>query len=138
MVCDFERREEAEVIKIMGEELKEVQKFKYLGSMVDSEGGKVAEIAWRISAGCLNWRKCSGMLCDKQIPLRLKRRVYKTGVRPAMINGAECWAISKKEEERLAVTEMGMLSWMCGITRKDRVENGLVRGLVKVLFLPHF
>ena len=30
------------------------------------------------------------------------------------------------------MTEMRMLRWMCGITRKDRVENRLVRGSLMV------
>ena len=32
--------------------------------------------------------------------MKLKRKLYKTVVRPAMVYGSECWALSKQEEQR--------------------------------------
>ena len=45
------------------------------------------EIAKRVGAGWMNWKKCSGLLCDKRMPVKLK--VYRTVVRPAMLYGVE-------------------------------------------------
>ena len=30
------------------------------------------EIAKRVGAGWMNWKKCSGVLCDKRMPVKLK------------------------------------------------------------------
>ena len=41
--------------------------------------------------------------------MKLKNKLYKTVVRPAMVYGSECWALRKQEEQRLHTTEMKML-----------------------------
>ena len=76
------------------------------------------EITKRVGAGWRNWKKCSGVLCDRRMPVKLKGKVYKTVIRPAMLYGAETWATTKRQEKRIEVTEMRMLRWMCGVTRK--------------------
>ena len=91
------------------------------------------EIAKRVGAGWMNWKKCSGVLCDKRMPVKLKGKVYRTVVRPAMLYGAETWATTKRQESRIEVNEMRMLRWMCGVTRKDKIRNEHIRGTTKVV-----
>ena len=62
------------------------------------------------------------MTCDRNIPTKLKDKVYKTAIKPAMVYGAECWAVRKKER-KLHTTEMRMLRWARGKTRLDHVRN---------------
>ena len=59
-----------------------------------------------------------------------------TVVRPAMLYGAETWATTKRQESRIAVNEMRMLRWMCGVTRKDKIRNEHIRGTTKVAQAP--
>ena len=54
--------------------------------------------------------------------------VYKTVIRPAMMYGAETWAVKKK----LDVAEMRMLGWMSGVTKLDRIRNERIRRTTKV------
>jgi len=51
--------------------------------------------------------------------MKKKGMIYKTVVRLAMMYGAETWPIKKAQENKLNVTEMRMLRWMCGITRRE-------------------
>ena len=55
-----------------------VTHFKYLGTSIEEEGGMETEIAKRVGAGWMNWKKCSGVLCDKRMPVKLKGKVYRT------------------------------------------------------------
>ena len=49
-----------------------------------------------------------------------------------MIYGAETWATTKKEK-RLEVYEMRLLRRMLrGVTRKDKIKNEYIRGVVGV------
>ena len=87
---------------------------------MEEEGGMETEITKRVGAGWRKWKKCSGVLCDRRMPVKLKGKLYKTVIRPAMLYGAEMWATTKRPEQRSEVTEMRMLRWMCGVTRKDK------------------
>ena len=78
------------------------------------------------------WKKCSGVLCDRRMPVKLKGKVHKTVIRPAMLYGAETWATTKGQEKRIELTEMRMLRWMCGVTRKDKIRNEHIRGTTRV------
>ena len=52
---------------------------------MEEEGGMETEITKRVGAGWRNWKKCSGVLCDRRMPVKLKGKVYKTVIRPAML-----------------------------------------------------
>ena len=52
------------------------------------------------------------MLCDKKVPIKLKDKVYKMVIKPTMTYGAECWAVRKKDENRLHAAEIRMLATM--------------------------
>ena len=65
------------------------------------------------------------MLCDRRMPVKLKGKVYKTVVRPAMMHGMEATPIKMVNEKR-----MKMLRWMSGVTRRDRITR--IRGTVKM------
>ena len=64
-------------IKMGGANIKRVHKFKYLGSVIDKAGGMEKEISSRIQGGWNNWRKVSGIICDKKVTVRLKGKVHK-------------------------------------------------------------
>ena len=87
--------QEREPVKIIGEELQRVHHFMYLGSSVEETGGMATEITQRMSAAWRNWKRCSGVLCDRRMPVKLKGMVDKTVVRPALLYGAETWATTK-------------------------------------------
>ena len=90
---------------IQGENLERVNTFKYLGATLAENGDLDAEMTHRIQSGWKNWKRISGILCDRRISLRVKGKVYKTVVRPAMMYGAETWAVKKAHEKKLDVAE---------------------------------
>ncbi|XP_065315376.1 uncharacterized protein LOC135924252 [Gordionus sp. m RMFG-2023] len=46
-----------------------VDRFTYLGSMLQQEGGCAKEFNARIQKGWLKWRSISGVMCDKKMPI---------------------------------------------------------------------
>jgi len=79
----------------------------------------------------LKWRRASGVLCNKKVPLKLKGKFYRTAVRPAWLSGTECWAVKSQHENQVSVAEMRMLRWMSGKTRHDRIWNDTIRERVR-------
>ena len=128
-MCNVE--EDAEIF-MQGEKLKRVDAFKYLGSTVQGNGSLNQEINHRIQAGWNNWKKVSGVLCDKRISIKTKGKIYKTCVRPAAMYGSETWPLKKAEENKLNSNEMRMLRWMSGVTKRDMIRNERIRGTTKV------
>ena len=61
--------------------------------------------------------------------MKLKAKVYKTVVRPALLYGAETWETTRGQE----VNEMRMLRWTCGVTRRDTIRNEHIRGTTRVM-----
>nr|CDJ91351.1 endonuclease-reverse transcriptase [Haemonchus contortus] len=114
-------------IKINGTELTRTTTFKYLGSAIASDGSLGFETNSRVNAAWLKWRSMTGVLCDKNIPERLKSKIYRTVIRPVAIYGAECWPATKEVEARLSVMETKMLRWTAGVTRLDRISNDAIR-----------
>ena len=77
-----------------GEELRQVDNFKDRNSETNDKGSMDG---------------MARVICDKGMPKKLKRQIYRTVVRLMLMYGAECWTIKKKEEDLMRRTEMRML-----------------------------
>ena len=81
-------------------------------------------------AGGIIGREC--LECCATGACTIKGKVYRTVVRPALMYGAETWALKKAQETKLEVEDMRMLRWMCGVTKLDKIRNERIRGTTKV------
>nr|XP_009765599.1 PREDICTED: uncharacterized protein LOC104217141 [Nicotiana sylvestris] len=106
--------------------------FKYLGSIIQDNGEIDEDVAHCIEAGWMKWRLASGILCDKNVPPRLKGKFYRMLVRPTMLDGVECWQIKNSHVQKMKVAEMRMLRWISGYTRRDKIRNEAIRDKVGV------
>jgi hypothetical protein len=128
MRCDFSGvGGECGDVSLEGKIVPKRDTFRYLGSMLQSNGDIDEDVCHRINAGWMKWRQASGILCDKKVPQKLKGKFYRMAVRPAMLYGAECWPTKRQHIQQMSVAEMRMLHWMCGHTRKDRIRNEVIR-----------
>ncbi|XP_057538107.1 uncharacterized protein LOC130815634 [Amaranthus tricolor] len=96
-------------VTIGGEVVACTSKFKYLRSVIQSNGEIYGDVTNHIQAGWLKWRVAIGVLCDKKFPRRLKGKLYRVAIRPALLYETKCWLIKKVFEQRVEVTEMRML-----------------------------
>ena len=83
--------------------------FKYLGSIISKDGEINCKVNHKIQAGWLKWRSATEILCDRNIPLWLKEKFYRTAIMPALLYGTECWAIKRYHAQKMSVVEMRML-----------------------------
>ncbi|KAI5615975.1 hypothetical protein C0J50_8706, partial [Silurus asotus] len=125
-------REGSGVVRLQGEELEKVEEFRYLGSTVQSNGECVREVKKRVQAGWSGWRRVTGVICDSRVSAKLKGKVYRTVVRPAMLYGLETVSLSKRQEVELEVAELKMLRFSLGVTSMDKIRNEFIRGTAHV------
>ena len=70
------------------------------------------------------------MLCDREMNVKTKGKVFRTMVRPALMYGAE--TLKKAHEKNVLVTEMRMLRWMFRVTKLDKIRNERIWWTTKV------
>ena len=116
----------------MQEEVVKVEDFKYLGSIVQSNGECGREVKKRVQAGWNGWRRMSGVICDRRVSARVKGKVYKVAVRPAMLYGLETVALTKRQEAEMEVAELKMLRFSSGVTGMAKIRNEYIRGTAQV------
>ncbi|GJV91301.1 hypothetical protein Tco_1539114 [Tanacetum coccineum] len=83
------------------------------------------------------------VICDRNVPLKLKGKFYRAAIRPAMLYGSECWPITKALANRMEVADAkvdsvmreGQLRWFGHVRRRPqsapvrRVEALVVDGM---------
>ena len=100
-----------ETVLLQGVEVPKVKEFRYLGSTVQCSGGCGSEVKRRVQAGWNDWRRVSGVICNRRLSACAKGKVYKTVVRRAMLYGLETVPLTKKQEAELAVADVKI--WRC-------------------------
>ena len=127
--------DDGEELKLQGEKAKRAKNFKYLGSTVSNDRRCYEEVRRRIQEGWMNWRKMSGVLCDRKLSAKVKGKMYKSFVRPTILYGMETVAVTERQMEKMKVAELKMVRWALGATRKDKGRNEYVRGTAKIAML---
>ena len=57
----------------------------------------------------MSWKKVSGVLCDRKLLARVKGKMYKCVVRPAMLYGMETMAVTERQVGKMHVAELKMV-----------------------------
>ena len=117
-------RGDGEKVLLQGVEVPKVKEFRYLGS---SNRGCGSVMKRRVQAGWNNWRRVSGVICDRRLSACAKGKVYKMVVRPGMLYGLETVPLTRKQEAELAVAELKMLRFSLRVTRIDKIKNEFIR-----------
>ena len=110
MRCEFSGvRSEDGNVTLTGQVVPRRDTFRYLGSMLQSDGEIDEDVSHRIRAEWVKWRQTSSVLCDRKVPQKLKGKFYRTAIRPVMLYGAECWATKRQHVQKMSVADMRML-----------------------------
>lgn len=71
----------------------------------------------------MKWRRVSGILCNRNVPLKLKVKFYHTAVRHVMLYKTECLTLKNQYKNKIDVEETRVLYWMCGKTIYDEIRT---------------
>ena len=105
-------------------ELKVVDSFKYLGSMISVDGSLDKEIAYRISkASQALGRLRNRLLNHHNVTLDTKLKVYRAVVLPSLLYGCETWSVYRRHLKQLERFHQRALRSILGIRWQDRATN---------------
>ena len=62
----------------------------------------------------------SRVLCDRKLSAKVKGKMYKSVVRPAMLYGMETVAVTERQMGKMEVAELKMVRWALGVTKRTR------------------
>ncbi|XP_045446396.1 uncharacterized protein LOC123654541 [Melitaea cinxia] len=112
------------VIKLGGEELKQVDKFRYLGSTISSKCDLDAEINSRIGAAAASFGKLDAkVFSSHDLRLATKISVYMAVVLPNILYAAETWTVYRRHIQTLDRFHLNCLRKILNIRWSDRVRN---------------
>lgn len=83
--------------------IKQVRKFRYLGSVMPEDGKSDAEIRRHIGMAKDAFQKLGR---DRRSLLVTKKRVLNYYMISVLLYGSECWTVSSKMNKRLKATEV--------------------------------
>ena len=111
------------VININNKTLQVVEKFKYLGSVLQNNATADKEIASRIQKVVSNFHKLYQRVWKKKhLKLKLKSQVYRTIIFPTLTYGCETWNWSSKQMKKLEGTQYRFLRSIAGKTWRDKIS----------------
>ena len=89
-------------IKLDNDELNEVGKFTYLGSIVTANGDCLTDIKNRISKAASAMNKLNNFWKNKNVEQKTKLQIFRTNVFSVLLYGSETWSMNMGSERVLA------------------------------------
>ena len=123
-------------IRVNGEKLDCVKRFKYLGAIVTDEGSK-PEILARIAQATAALAKLKTIWNDRNIALSSKIRLMRSLVMSMFLYVCESWTLTAENENRIQAMEMRCLRKLLGITYREHITNEEVRNRTRQAIGPH-
>ena len=90
-------------IQLDGEEIIDTDKFVYLGSVVNRDGGTEEDIKSRINKARLAFNTLRPMWNSRALSLKSKVRIFNTNVKAVLLYGSETWRITKANTNRIQI-----------------------------------
>jgi len=100
-------------LDIDGIKIKQVEKFKYLGSLITSDLKSDQEINRRIRITKTAFKGMSNVLTARDINNQAKVRLIKCYILSTVLHGCETWTISEAIKKQLEVAEMWFYGGRC-------------------------
>lgn len=104
------------------EKVKEVDNFKYLGSVVSSDESSTKEVNARVNEVAKFLGGLKVMFDSNSLSMKVKKKLCEGIAVPMALYVAETWSMGAAGK-RMTVGEMRYLRSMRGVMRRDRIRN---------------
>ena len=121
-VMRLNNRQQAPV-RLHQDDIKEVEKFVYLGSVVSKDGGTDEDIKCRINKARHAFNTLRPVWTSTSLSLHNKIRIFNTNVKSVLLYGAETWRATKTITHKLQTFSNRCLRNILNIRWPDVVSN---------------
>ena len=129
-------------LESQGENIKQVNTFKYLGYIISAQRKCLPEVKKRTALAKDALNRLMPIMKERNISLNTKMRILKTYVWSVMLYGCESWTVNNEITNRFVAAEMWFfrrrlrISWMDKVTnkevlRRDEVHRELLQQVRK-------
>ena len=105
------------------ESIKEVDKFRYLGSTVTSDARDITTIKINIAKAKATFGRLRNVLTNSKLSMNVKLSIVNTFVYSVLLYGCVAWTLLKESEDRLEAMEMWIYRRILKIPWTDKVSN---------------
>ena len=99
--------------------LEEVNCFKYLGSILSSDGKSLPEIKNKIALATAALSNLSTLWKSRKIKFKVEFKLYNSLVQSVLLYGCESWILVAESERRLQAFEIKYFRRMLGISYRN-------------------
>ena len=132
-----ESREE-ERISLLGEELKNVSCFRYLGSNISANCSLDDEICYRIGQATAAFgRLTKRVFTNHDLSLATRIMVYQAVCISSLLYCSESWTLYRRQTKLLERFHMSSLQKILGITWRDKIPHRIILERTKCPSLEH-
>ena len=117
-------------IMMNGEQLEEVETFKYLGATITRDGRSTVEVKSRLAMATSSMARLFRIWKSKEISFTSKFKLYKSLVLSIALYGCESWTLSTELESRIQSFEMKCFRRLLGISWKEKKTNEYVKATI--------
>ena len=110
-------------LKLQQEEIREVNKFVYLGSIVSKDGGSDEDIKCRISKARHAFNTLRPIWRSTALSLKNKIRIFNTNVKAVLLYGSETWRVTKTNTQKLQTFTNRCLRNILNIRWPETISN---------------
>ena len=112
-----------DALRLREENIEDVNKFTYLGSVVNKTGGTDDDIKSRIAKARFAFTTLKPIWRSNNIRLHTKIRLFNTNVKAVLMYGSETWRLTKGLENKLQVFINTCLRQILHIRWPDKITN---------------
>ena len=110
-------------IEVDGQNLEQIEKMKYLGTLITEEIKTDLELDTRSNLAKAKFSEMSKILTSKRLKLKTQFKILNCYIFSIFTYGSEAWTLSKVLENKIEATEMWCLRRMSNVLWKDKVSN---------------
>ena len=110
-------------LQLNQENIKEVDKFVYLGSVVSKDGGTDEDIKCRINKARHAFNTLRPIWRSTALSLRNKIRIFNTNVKSVLLYGSETWRVTKTSTHKLQTFTNRCLRNILNIRWPETISN---------------